>query len=346
MTQKQGRRFLITGGAGFIGSALCRFLIEKTDAHILNLDALTYAANPASLAGLERHPRYAFRRVNVCDAAPVQSAFADFQPDAVMHLAAETHVDRSISGPAPFIETNMLGTFILLEAARAYWSGLPGAAKDAFRFLHVSTDEVFGSLNTEGLFHEHSPYDPSSPYSASKAGGDHLVTAWHRTYGLPTILVNCSNCYGPYQVPEKLIPFMTLCALQGKPLPLYGDGLNIRDWLFVDDAARGFYTLVQKAESGARATLSARNEHTNREIVKMICVVMDQLKPESAPHEKLITFVADRPGHDRRYGIDPSHAERTYGWRAETPFRTALENTVRWYVESRSWWEGKWEAGS
>lgn len=334
-------RILVTGGAGFIGSAVCRLLVLQKNATVLNLDVLSYAANKKAVAMLEGNASYHFIKADVCDSKAVASAFKNFQPDAVMHLAAETHVDRSIDAPAPFITTNMVGTFTMLEAARHYWKSLTPEKRAVFRFVHVSTDEVFGSLPESGLFNEHSPYDPSSPYSASKAGADQLVTAWNRTYGLPTLTVNCSNCYGPYQWPEKLIPLMTLAALNKKPMPLYGDGKNVRDWLFVEDAAQAMCAVLEKGKTGERYVIGGRNEHTNYFIVHEICRIMDALRPGDAPHSNLITYVKDRPGHDRRYGIDPTKISNDLGWQAQTSFKEGLEKTVCWYEAHKEWWEAE-----
>ncbi|MDB5619745.1 dTDP-glucose 4,6-dehydratase [Tardiphaga sp.] len=330
-------RILVTGGAGFIGSALVRHLVGEEGADVLNVDKLTYASNLASVASVARDQRYALRKLDICDAAGVGQAFAEFQPDAVVHLAAETHVDRSITGAAAFVETNVTGTYVLLDAARRYYEGLSGAQRRAFRFLHVSTDEVYGSLGAQGLFTEQTAYDPSSPYSASKAASDHLVVAWHRTYGLPTIISNCSNNYGPYQFPEKLIPLMILNAIEGKPLPIYGDGSNVRDWLHVDDHVRALVLILQGGEPGQKYNVGGRNEHSNADVVDRICGIMDRLRP-GAPHRRLISFVTDRPGHDQRYAIDASRLESTFGWRARETFETGLEKTVRWYLDNEDWW--------
>jgi dTDP-glucose 4,6-dehydratase len=329
---------MVTGGAGFIGSAACRRLVARGDTEVLNLDKLTYAGNLASLRDVEDHPRYSFRRVDICDRDALDAAFAAFRPDVVMHLAAESHVDRSISGAGAFVETNVVGTFTMLEAARRHWLGLPGAARDRFRFLHVSTDEVYGSLGDEGLFSERTAYDPSSPYSASKAGADHLVAAWVRTYGFPAIISNCSNNYGPFQFPEKLIPLTILNALHGKPLPVYGSGRNVRDWLFVDDHVEALDLVVERGAVGEKYNIGGRNERTNITVVETICAVLDALRPDGAPHDRLITFVADRPGHDHRYAIDPGKIERELGWRAADTFDTGIEKTVRWHLDNAWWW--------
>lgn len=333
-----GMKVLVTGGAGFIGSALCRYLITATPASVLNIDKLTYAANLRSLDPIAGDPRYTFQQADICDRAAMDAAFASFAPDAVMHLAAESHVDRSITGSSAFIDTNINGTYTLLEAARAYWGKLPAERKDAFRFLHVSTDEVYGSLGDEGLFREDTPYDPSSPYSASKAASDHLVLAWNRTYGFPSLISNCSNNYGPYQFPEKLIPLMILNARDGKPLPVYGDGRNIRDWLYVDDHVRALYLILQKGRLGEKYNVGGRNEQTNIAVVQVVCDLLDKLEPGEATRRNLITFVADRPGHDHRYAIDANKLETELGWRAQETFSTGLEKTVRWYLENEAWW--------
>jgi dTDP-glucose 4,6-dehydratase len=331
-------RILVTGGAGFIGSAVCRYLVGDLGHSVLNIDCLTYAANLASLASIENSENYAFQKSDICDRAAMDSAFAEFKPDAVIHLAAESHVDRSITGSGAFVQTNIMGTYTLLEAARGYWDALDGDAKDAFRFLHVSTDEVYGSLGPEGLFHEETPYDPSSPYSSSKAASDHLVTAWQRTYGLPALISNCSNNYGPYQFPEKLIPLMILNAMSGKPLPVYGSGTNIRDWLYVDDHARALFIILTKGRIGEKYNVGGRNEQRNIDVVTHICRLMDAHNPAGAPHDKLITYVTDRPGHDARYAIDATKLETELGWSAQENFETGIEKTVRWYVENEAWW--------
>jgi dTDP-glucose 4,6-dehydratase len=331
-------RILVTGGAGFIGSALCRWLIDTTGHDVLNVDALTYAASPASLAPVASNARYRFLKADICDAAAMAAAFADYRPDAVMHLAAESHVDRSITGSDAFVKTNVLGTHVLLEAARAYWNGLASEAAARFRFLHVSTDEVYGSLGPEGLFHETTPYDPSSPYSASKAAADHLAIAWQRTYGFPVVVSNCSNNYGPCQFPEKLIPLVILNALEEKPLPVYGDGSNVRDWLYVDDHVRGLLLVLEKGVLGEKYNIGGRNEQTNLAVVEQICDILDRLRPATAPRRRLITFVTDRPGHDQRYAIDATRIERELGWRAEETFASGLERTVRWYLDNPDWW--------
>lgn len=334
-------RILVTGGAGFIGSALVRHLIrDHDDIHVLNVDKLTYASSLASLALVEADPRYRLLRADICDRAAIQNALREFAPDAIVHLAAETHVDRSITGSADFIQTNIVGTYTLLEAARDYADALPDARREAFRFLHVSTDEVYGSLGAQGLFTEDTPYDPSSPYSASKAASDHLVTAWHRTYGLPTLISNCSNNYGPYQFPEKLIPLVIINAMEGKPLPVYGTGNNIRDWLHVDDHARALFTILKHGQIGETYNVGGRNERANIDVVRRICDILDVCRPGGAGHHRLISFVADRPGHDQRYAIDATRLETELGWRAQETFDSGIEKTVRWYLDNAQWWSG------
>lgn len=331
-------RVLVTGGAGFIGSALVRYLVSEIGAEVLNVDKLTYAGNLASLNVIESAPNYRFLKADICSGQAMQEAFESFRPDRVMHLAAESHVDRSITGAGAFVETNVMGTFTLLEAARRYWNGLDGQAKKSFRFLHVSTDEVYGSLGDEGLFHEETPYDPSSPYSASKAASDHLAIAWHRTYGLPVVVSNCSNNYGPYHFPEKLIPLVILNALDGKPLPVYGNGVNIRDWLYVEDHARALHLIASEGKLGEKYNVGGRNERRNIDVVKRICAIMDQMRPKAQPHEMLITYVNDRPGHDARYAIDATRLETELGWKAQENFESGIEKTVAWYIENEWWW--------
>jgi dTDP-glucose 4,6-dehydratase len=332
------KRILVTGGAGFIGSAVCRHLITETDASLLNVDKLTYAGNLESLRTVSGDLRYRFVKADVCDEVGIGDLFEQFSPHGVLHLAAESHVDRSITGSRAFIDTNILGTYTMLEAARRYWSSLTGSAKEQFRFLHVSTDEVYGSLGAEGLFTESTAYDPSSPYAASKAASDHLATAWYRTYGLPVIVSNCSNNYGPYHFPEKLIPLMILNAFEGKPLPVYGDGANVRDWLYVEDHAKALYLILQNGLPGETYNVGGRNERTNRQVVQGICSALDDLHPQGKPHDRHITFVADRPGHDRRYAIDASKLERELGWRAKETFASGLAKTVQWYLDNEWWW--------
>jgi dTDP-glucose 4,6-dehydratase len=339
-------RIIVTGGAGFIGSAVCRHLVQERRWDVLSLDKLTYAANLMSLAEVEGQPNYHFVRVDICDRLRLDSLFADFAPVAVMHLAAESHVDRSISNPADFIHNNITGTHTLLEASRAYWTKLESGAKRKFRFHHVSTDEVYGSLDGDALFQETTPYDPRSPYSASKAASDHLANAWHHTYGLPVLISNCSNNYGPFHFPEKLIPLITLNALEGKPLPVYGDGLNIRDWLYVEDHASALTLVVERGKIGETYNIGGRNEHTNIEVVKMICRLLDEMRPSShGRRERLVTLVPDRPGHDRRYAIDPAKIERELGWKAAHDFKTGLAETVRWYLANRPWWQAILDRG-
>ncbi len=333
-------KILLTGGAGFIGSAVARQLIRETDAEVVNVDKLTYAGNLGSLAEAVDDPRHRFERVDICDADAVHRVFEWYRPDSVMHLAAESHVDRSIDGPGEFVRTNVVGTFTMLHAARAYWESLEGGARDRFRFHHVSTDEVFGSLGPEGLFVEETPYDPRSPYSASKAASDHLVRAWHHTYGLPTLVTNCSNNYGPYHFPEKLIPLVILNALTGKDLPVYGRGDNVRDWLYVEDHARALRLVLDRGRPGETYNIGGHNERTNLEVVRAICGLLDELRPGSphVPHADLIRFVADRPGHDRRYAIDAGKVGRELGWRPAETFESGLRKTVAWYLDNESWW--------
>ncbi len=328
---------LITGGAGFIGSAVIRQLIAETAATVINVDKLTYAGNLQSLSSVADSPHYRFERVDICDAAEVARLFREHQPDAVMHLAAESHVDRSISGPAAFIETNIVGTYTLLEAAREYWSTLPAERKNAFRFHHISTDEVYGSLDDTGFFTEDTAYQPNSPYSASKASSDHLVRAWHHTYGLPVVTTNCSNNYGPCQFPEKLIPLMILNACSGKPLPIYGKGDNVRDWLYVDDHARALRLVLEQGRLGETYNIGGWNEKTNLEVVHAICAILDELHPQGKPHASLIKYVQDRPGHDRRYAIDASKIASELGWKPLETFETGLRKTVAWYLANTAW---------
>ncbi|NLH79307.1 MAG: dTDP-glucose 4,6-dehydratase [Phyllobacteriaceae bacterium] len=331
-------RIVVTGGAGFIGSALVRHLVLEVGAEVLTFDKLTYAGNLANLAPVEGRANHSFVRGDIRDRAAVDAVFASFAPERIYHLAAESHVDRSINGAENFIETNVLGTFTLLESARRHWNGLDDAAKRAFRFLHVSTDEVYGSLGAEGLFRETTPYDPSSPYSASKAASDHLAVAWHRTYGLPTIVSNCSNNYGPYHFPEKLIPLIILNALHGKPLPVYGDGSNIRDWLYVEDHVRALHLIASEGRTGETYNVGGRNERRNIDVVRTICAILDRLAPAPRPHAELVTFVTDRPGHDARYAIDATKLETELGWRARETFETGIEKTVAWYLANEDWW--------
>jgi dTDP-glucose 4,6-dehydratase len=331
-------RVLVTGGCGFIGSATCRRLIED-GLSVVNVDKLTYAANPKSLASIGQQPRYAFERADICDRATMDRIFAQWRPDAVLHLAAESHVDRSIADGASFIHTNVVGTFQLLEAARQYWAALPPDRRAQFRFVHVSTDEVFGSLDREGRFREDTPYKPSSPYSASKAGSDHLILAWYKTYGLPAIVSNASNNYGPYQFPEKLIPLTILNAFEGMPLPIYGDGSNVRDWLYVEDFVDGLIKLLQRGQPGERYNFGGSAECSNLEMAQLICTFVDRIAPAAGSRKSLITFVPDRPGHDLRYAMDAAKAGRDLNWRPRMELERGLEATVRWYLENRAWWE-------
>lgn len=334
-------RVVVTGGAGFIGSAVCRRLSAVPGWTILNLDKLTYAANLSALDGAEKLPNYSFVQGDICDRALVDKLLAEFQPDGVMHLAAESHVDRSITGSAAFVQTNVVGTHTMLEAALAYWEKLAAPAKDSFRFLHVSTDEVYGSLGATGLFTETTPYDPRSPYSSSKAASDHLASAWHHTYGLPVVISNCSNNYGPFQFPEKLVPVIILNGLEAKPLPVYGDGQNIRDWLFVDDHVDALRLILERGRPGETYNVGGRNERTNVDVVHAICDLLDEMSPSPAvgSRRELINFVTDRPGHDRRYAIDATKLETELGWRAAKPFDAGIRATVRWYLDRRDWWE-------
>lgn len=336
-------RFLITGGAGFIGSAVIRFLIEQTNHQVINVDKLTYAGNLESLAEVSDSDRYYFKQEDICDSKAIEQLFNEFRPDVVMHLAAESHVDRSISDPVEFIHTNVTGTYIMLEAARQYWSNLGGDDKERFRFHHISTDEVYGSLDDSGLFTEETAYAPSSPYSASKASSDHLVRAWNRTYGLPVLLTNCSNNYGPYQFPEKLIPVVILNALKGEPLPIYGKGDQVRDWLHVEDHAHALYQVVIEGKAGQTYNIGGHNEKTNLEVVKTICTILDEIMPNHPvginSYEELITYVKDRPGHDQRYAIDASKIQKELGWVPKETFETGIRKTVVWYLESSGWIE-------
>ncbi|QUS36418.1 dTDP-glucose 4,6-dehydratase [Falsirhodobacter algicola] len=326
---------LITGGAGFIGSAVVRRAIAD-GRRVVTLDALTYAGCLANLDPVAKDPRHVFEKADIRDRAALDRILAAHRPTAVMHLAAESHVDRSIDGPASFIDTNVTGTFTLLEAARAYWAG--AGRPEGFRFHHVSTDEVFGSLGAEGRFTETSPYAPNSPYAASKAASDHLVRAWHETFGLPIVMSNCSNNYGPYHYPEKLIPVVILKALSGQPIPVYGDGANIRDWLFVEDHAEALLRVLEAGTVGRSYNIGGESEASNIDLVRMICAILDDRRPMAGPHARLITFVADRPGHDRRYAIDPARIRDELGWRAATPLRTGLERTVDWFLANEDWW--------
>jgi len=332
-------RVIVTGGAGFIGSALVRYLVLEKGYEVLNVDALTYAGYLPSLNLVEDRPNYRFLHANICDGSAMQQAITGFRPDRIMHLAAESHVDRSITGAADFVQTNVVGTFTLLEAARDYWNGLAEQDKKAFRFLHVSTDEVYGSLGEEGLFTERTPYDPSSPYSASKASSDHLAAAWQRTYGLPIVTSNCSNNYGPYHFPEKLIPLTILNAHAGERLPVYGKGENVRDWLYVEDHARALDIIAERGRPGETYNVGGRNERKNIDVVRRICAVLDEIAPSERPREELIEFVTDRPGHDARYAIDATKLESELGWRAQENFDSGIEKTVRWYLANQWWWQ-------
>lgn len=333
-------KILVTGGAGFIGSAVIRHIIQNTNNQVFNIDKLTYAGNLESLKGIDQHPNYQFKQIDICNTEQITAAIDAFQPNAIMHLAAESHVDRSIDGPAAFIQTNIVGTYTLLEAARKYWMSLDAEAQQNFRFHHISTDEVYGDLEgTTDLFTETTSYAPSSPYSASKASSDHLVRAWHRTYGLPVIVTNCSNNYGPYHFPEKLIPLVILNALDAKPLPVYGNGQQIRDWLFVEDHARALYKVVTEGVVGETYNIGGHNEKQNIEVVKTICKILDELKPQAngQAYESLITFVKDRPGHDLRYAIDATKIQNELGWTPAETFETGIRKTVQWYLNNLDW---------
>ncbi len=337
------KRILVTGGAGFIGSAVVRHIIEATQDSVLVLDKLTYAGNLESLLVVADNPRYSFEQVDICERAALDRVFAEYQPDVIMHLAAESHVDRSIDGPAAFIETNVVGTYTMLEAARHYWQPLDAEKKQSFRFHHISTDEVYGDLHgTDDLFTETTPYSPSSPYSASKASSDHLVRAWLRTYGLPTLVTNCSNNYGPYHFPEKLIPLVILNAVAGKPLPVYGDGAQVRDWLYVEDHARALYQVVTEGVVGETYNIGGHNERKNIEVVQTICDLLEELAPNKPQgvekYRDLITYVKDRPGHDMRYAIDAGKIDRELGWRPQETFESGIRKTVSWYLNNEIWW--------
>jgi len=331
-------RVLVTGGAGFIGSAVCRHFIRNLDHDVVVVDKLTYAGNLDSLRLVDTSERYAFEQLDICDAERLIAIFSKYQPDAVVHLAAETHVDRSISESNVFVQTNVMGTFTLLEVSRAYLDQHRYFDREAFRFIHVSTDEVYGSLGKTGLFTETTPYDPSSPYSATKAASDHIARAWYRTYGLPVIISNCSNNYGPYQFPEKLIPLTVLNALHGQPLPIYGSGHNVRDWLYVDDHARALGLILEKGTPGETYNIGGRNEQRNIDVVRQVCTCLDELLSSNSEHGRLISYVTDRPGHDQRYAIDATKLETELGWRAQHTFETGIKKTVRWYLEHSDWW--------
>ena len=332
-------KVLVTGGAGFIGSAVVRMLVEEVGAHTINVDALTYAGNLESVEPVTSNPLYNFVHADICDQSKMASLFETERPDVVMHLAAESHVDRSIDGPAQFIETNIVGTYTLLETARTYWANLSIDRKESFRFHHISTDEVYGSLGPTGLFTETTPYAPNSPYSASKASSDHLVRAWHHTYGLPVVITNCSNNYGPYHFPEKLIPLMILNGLEGKPLPVYGNGMNVRDWLYVEDHARALWTVVTKGVVGEVYNIGGEAEKTNIEVVQSICDLLDELVPSESPRRSLINYVDDRPGHDARYAMDTSKINRELNWHPAETFESGLRKTVQWYLDNTGWWQ-------
>jgi dTDP-glucose 4,6-dehydratase len=337
-------KIVVTGGAGFIGSAVCRLFVGEFGVGVLNVDKLTYAANPASLKAIENNPAYAFHRADIGDRPVIAALLASFAPDAILHLAAESHVDRSIDGPGEFIRTNIDGTYALLQAALGYWRSLPAERAGRFRFHHVSTDEVFGSLGPAGKFSELSQYQPNSPYAASKAASDHLVRAWHETFGLPTVMSNCSNNYGPYHFPEKLIPLAILKALHGEKVPVYGKGLNVRDWLYVEDHARALHTVLTGAKPGSSYNVGGDGERKNIEVVTQICALLDEMLPNSPhrPHAKLITYVTDRPAHDQRYAIDTTKIHKDLGWQPRESFDTGLRRTVRWYLDNRHWWEPIW----
>ncbi|MGF7151719.1 dTDP-glucose 4,6-dehydratase [Sphingomonas zeicaulis] len=341
MTLNRPLRVLVTGGAGFIGSALVRQLIRETPHEVLNVDALTYAGNLSSLAEVDQSPRYRFAQADICDPEAIGGLFAEFKPDIVTHLAAESHVDRSIDGPAAFIQTNIVGTFTMLSAALDYWRGLDAEAQARFRFHHISTDEVFGALGDEGYFTEETPYDPRSPYSASKAGSDHLVSAWYHTYGLPVVITNCSNNYGPYHFPEKLIPLMIIKCLAGEALPVYGQGTNVRDWLFVDDHAAALRAVFERGKVGESYMVGGNSERKNIDVVKTICATLDRLRPreDGKSYAEQISYVTDRPGHDFRYAIDATKLKTELGWQPRETFESGIEKTIDWYLGNEGWWQ-------
>lgn len=337
--RKSKKKIIVTGGAGFIGSALVRMIVNETDHQVLNIDKLTYAGHLESLENVNASEQYQFEKVDICNANEINRIFNDFQPDAIIHLAAESHVDRSIDGSADFIKTNIVGTHVLLEEAKKYWQVLDTTKKKDFKFLHVSTDEVYGELGDTGFFTENTPYDPRSPYSSSKASSDHLVRAWYHTYGLPTMITNCSNNYGPYQFPEKLIPVVILKAIQGKDIPVYGKGDNVRDWLFVDDHARALLKVVESGEPGETYNIGGHNEKENIEVVNTICDTLNELVPKDANYRDQITFVTDRPGHDFRYAIDASKIDKELGWAPEETFDSGIKKTIQWYLDNVEWFE-------
>lgn len=334
-------KIIVTGGAGFIGSSVVRHLLDESDHDVIIIDKLTYASDPGFVTSVSNNPRCAFEKVDICDGGVLSGVFDAHQPDAILHLAAETHVDRSIEGPAAFVQSNVVGTYTLLEAGLRYWRGLKGRKHDAFRFQHISTDEVFGSLGADGEFTEDSPYRPNSPYAASKAASDHFVRAWHATYDFPAIITNCTNNYGPHQFPEKLIPLMIIKGLKGEPLPVYGRGENVRDWLFVDDHARALCLILENGVVGETYNIGGRSEHTNLDVVRRLCALLDEMCPGSphVPHDRLVTFVPDRPGHDLRYALDCGKIERDLGWRPRETFETGLKKTVAWYLNNSAWWQ-------
>jgi dTDP-glucose 4,6-dehydratase len=346
MSDLRNTTIFVTGGAGFIGSAVCRYLLDVTQVFVVNIDKLTYAANLSSIPQARGHSRYAFEKTDICDGPALRHLFERYTPQVVMNLAAESHVDRSIDGPSEFIQTNILGTFTLLQESLRYWQALDPIRRSGFRLLHISTDEVFGSLGDTGLFTETTPYMPNSPYAASKASSDHLVRAWHKTYDLPTLVTNCSNNYGPYHFPEKLIPHMIIKGIAEEPLPIYGDGMNVRDWLYVEDHARALINVVEHGTIGETYNIGGRNQRTNKEVVAEICDLLDTMIPSKCgPRQRLITPVADRPGHDRRYAIDPSKIDAELGWRPVETFTTGLEKTVCWYLDNKWWWKAILERG-